>query len=40
MISREIEVRFEIRESEITDNSSSRGKSDVSYDLCVQHAMS
>jgi hypothetical protein len=40
MISREIEVRFEIRESEITDNSSSIGESDVSYDLCVQHAMS
>ena len=40
MISREIELRFEIRESEIKDNSSSRGESDVSYDLCVLHAMS
>ena len=39
IISREIEVSFEIRESEIKDNSSSRGESDVSYNLCVQHAM-
>ena len=39
MISREIEVSFEIMESEIKDNSSSRGESGVSYNLCVQHAM-